>query len=141
MKEIRTEIDIQASPGKAWQVLTDLDKYVEWNPFLHHAAGSVELGGKVDITFKSGSKDMSLHCTVVKLDPTRALTWSYHVGLPFLFSGEHSFVMEPAGEGRVHFVDREVFRGLLVPFFVNEKDTGDFEAMDRALKTRVEAIM
>jgi hypothetical protein len=140
MKEIRTEIDIQASPGKTWQVLTALDKYTEWNPTLLHGIGKVELGGKVDITIKFGSRDMILHCSVVKVDPNRALTWSYHVGLPFLFRGEHSFVMEPAGEGRVHFVDREVFRGLLVPFIVNEKDAGEFEAMDRALKARVEAM-
>jgi uncharacterized protein YndB with AHSA1/START domain len=43
MKEIRSEIEIQASPEKVWKILTDLDKYQEWNPFLHHAGGKTEL--------------------------------------------------------------------------------------------------
>ena len=29
MKELRTEIVIDASPEKVWQVLTDLDRYPE----------------------------------------------------------------------------------------------------------------
>jgi hypothetical protein len=99
MKEIRAEIDIQASAGKVWRVLTDLDKYHEWNPFLHHVSGKAELGAKVDVTFKSGSKDMTLHCVVTRVEPNRELRWIYHLGLPFLFQGEHCFVLEPAGDG------------------------------------------
>ena len=52
MKELCTEIDIQASPEKVWQVLTNLEKYPEWNPFIHHAIGSAKVGEKVDITFR-----------------------------------------------------------------------------------------
>ena len=141
MKELRTEIEIQASPEKVWQVLTDLDRYPEWNPFIHHAIGKAEVGGKVDITFKSGSKEMTLHCTVIKAEPNKELRWRYHVGLPFLFKGEHSFVIEPVGENRVRFIDREVFTGLLVPLQAEDIDTNSrqgFEAMDKALKARTE---
>jgi hypothetical protein len=141
MKELRTEIEIQASPEKVWQVLTDLDRYPEWNPFIHHAIGKAEVGGKVDITFKSGSKEMTLHCTVIKAEPNKELRWRYHVGLPFLFKGEHSFVIEPVGENRVRFIDREVFTGLLVPLQAEDIDTNSrqgFEAMDKALKARAE---
>ena len=52
MKELRTEIEIQATPDKVWQVLTSLDKYPEWNPFIHHAIGKAKVGEKVDITFR-----------------------------------------------------------------------------------------
>jgi hypothetical protein len=138
MKEIRAEIDIQASPEKVWQVLTALDKYPEWNPFLHHAIGKAELGAKVDVTFKSGSKDMTLHCIVTKVEPNHELRWRYHVGFPFLFQGEHCFVMEPAGDNLTHFIDKEIFTGLLIPFMVNENDRGGFEAEDKALKARAE---
>jgi hypothetical protein len=137
MKEIRSEIDIQASAGEVWHVLTALDKYTEWNPFLHHAIGKTELGAKVDITFKYGSRDMTLHCTVTKYEPNQELRWRYHVGLPFLYQGEHCFVIEPTGNNQVHFTDKEVFTGLLIPLMVKENDNGDFAAMDRALKDRV----
>jgi hypothetical protein len=138
MKEIRAEIDIQASPEKVWQILTDLDKYPEWNPFLHHAIGKVELGAKVDVIFKSGAKNMTLHCIVTKVEPNRELRWKYHVGFPFLFQGEHCFIIEPAGENLLHFVDKEIFTGLLIPMMVHENDRSGFEAEDQALKSRAE---
>jgi hypothetical protein len=138
MKEIRSEIDIQASAEKVWQILTALDKYPEWNPFLHHAIGKAELGAKVDVIFKYGSKDMTLHCVVTKNEPNHELRWKYHVGAPFLYQGEHCFVIEPAGDNLVHFTDKEIFTGLLIPFMVNENDKGGFEAEDQALKARAE---
>jgi hypothetical protein len=140
MKEIRAEIDIQASAGKVWQVLTDLDQYHEWNPFLHHASGKAELGAKVDVTFKSSSKDMTLHCIVTRVEPNRELRWKYHVGLPFLFQGEHCFVLAPTGDGGIHFTDKEIFTGLLVPLIVKENDTSGFDAEVQTLKDRVEQL-
>jgi hypothetical protein len=137
-KEIRTEIDIEATPEKVWEVLTALDQYPEWNPFLHHAIGKAELGAKVEVIFKFGSKDMTLHCTVTKVEPNHVLGWKYHIGLPFLYQGEHIFTLESAGDNLVHFSDKEIFTGLLVPFLVNENDKVGFEAMDQALKERAE---
>jgi hypothetical protein len=143
MKELRTEIEIQATAEKVWQVLADLANYPEWNPFITRAAGEARVGGKVDITVGSGGGQRVLHCTVVKADPGRELTWKYHVGAAFLFSGEHSMVIEVVGENRVRFVDREVFNGLLVPLqakAIDGESRSGFEAMDRALKARAEGI-
>jgi hypothetical protein len=143
MKELRTEIEIQASPEKVWQALTQLDRYPEWNPFIHHAIGTAKVGEKVDITFRSGLKDMTLHCTVIKAEPNLELHWKYHVILPGLWSGEHSFTIEPMGANRVRFIDKEIFTGLLIPLQVKDINTNtrrDFEAMDQALKARAEQI-
>ncbi|MBI5565800.1 MAG: SRPBCC domain-containing protein [Chloroflexi bacterium] len=141
MKELRTEIEIQASPEQVWQVLTDLNKYPEWNPFIHHASGQARAGDKVDITFRSGSKEMTLHCTVIKAAPNRELRWKYHVILPAFFQGEHSFLIEPTGDNSVRFIDRETFTGLLIPLQASDIDTHSrrgFEEMDKALKARAE---
>jgi hypothetical protein len=141
MKELRTEIVIQASPEKVWKILTDLDKYPDWNTFICHAVGKAEIGETVDIDFQSDSKGLKLHCTVVKAQPNRELSWQYHVVHPGILSGEHSFTIEPLGEDRVRFIDREVFNGLLVPLQAKDIDTNTkhgFEAMDKALKARSE---
>ena len=141
MKELHTEIEIQASPEKVWKILTDLAKWPEWNPFIHHAIGKAEVDEKVDIDFQPDSKGLKLHCTVVKAEPNRELCWKYHVILPGLFRGEHSFTIEPLGADRVRFIDREIFNGLLVPLQAKDIDTNSrrgFEAMDKALKARVE---
>jgi hypothetical protein len=34
MKELVTKIDINASPSRIWQVLTDFEKHQSWNPFI-----------------------------------------------------------------------------------------------------------
>jgi hypothetical protein len=142
-KELRTEIEIQASPDKVWQVLTSLDKYPEWNPFIHHAIGTAKVGEKVDITFRSGSKEKTLHCTVIKVEPNKELCWKYHVILPGLFQGEHRFIIEQVESNKVRFVDLEIFKGLLVSTQAKDIDTNSkqgFEEMDKALKERVEAV-
>ncbi|MBI5963917.1 MAG: SRPBCC domain-containing protein [Chloroflexi bacterium] len=142
MKELRTEIEIQAQPEKVWKILTNLDAYPQWNPFIHHAIGTAKVGEKVDITFRTGSKEMTLHCTVVKAEPNRELRWKYHILLPALFSGEHSFVIEQIENNRVRFIDREIFNGLLVSSQAKDIDTNSrrgFEEMDKALKATAEA--
>jgi hypothetical protein len=141
MKELRTEFEIQATQDEVWQVLTSLDNYPEWNPFIHHAVGKATVGEKVDITVKSGAKEMTLHCTVVKVEPNKELCWKYHVALPILFSGEHSFIIKQVEGNKVRFVDREIFNGLLVSSQAKDIDTNSkqgFEAMDKALKARAE---
>lgn len=142
MKELRTEIEIQATPEKVWQILTDLSRYPEWNPFISPAIGKTEVGEMVDITVPSGAKKMILHCKVIKAEPNRELCWKYHVLLPGLFGGEHSFTIEPTEANRVRFIDREIFSGLLVPLQAKDIDTKSkrgFEAMDQVLKARAEA--
>lgn len=141
MKELRTEIEIQASPERVWQILTDLDGYPGWNPFLFQAIGKAWVGEKVAITYRSGSKEMTLHCTVIRVEPNKELCWKYHVILPALFSGEHTFSIEPIGDNQIRFVDREIFNGLLVSSQARDIDTNSkqgFEAMDQALKARAE---
>lgn len=142
MKELRTEIEIQAPSEKVWQVLTELDKYPEWNPFICHAVGKAETGKTVDIDFQSDGKGLKLRCTVARFQSNRELSWKYHVTHPLLFRGEHIFTIEPLGENRIRFIDREEFDGLLVFTQAKDIDTNTkngFEAMDKALKARAEA--
>jgi hypothetical protein len=141
MKELRTEIEIQARPDEVWQVLTNLDKYPEWNPFIKRAIGNAKVGEKVEITVRSGTKEMVLHCIVARVEPNKELCWKYHVISPFLFRGEHSFIIDQVESNRVRFIDRETFNGLLVATQAKDIDTNSkpgFEAMDKALKGRVE---
>jgi hypothetical protein len=141
MPEVHTEIEIQASAEKVWNILTDFDKFPEWNPLITRAIGKPAVGESVDINVPSGTKDMILHCTVVKADPNLELCWKYHVGLPFLFTGVHSFRIEPVSASRVRFIDREVMTGLIAFTQAKNAETTtkqEFQALDKALKARAE---
>ncbi len=144
MKELRSEIEIQASAERVWQLLTDFPSFPQWNPFIRKASGNLRVGERLEVNIQpSGASGMTFRPTVLKAEPNRELRWLGHLLISGLFDGEHSFTIEPLGESRVRFTQREVFTGLLVPLFARGLDTDTrrgFEEMNLALKTRAEQV-
>ncbi len=142
MKELNSEIEIQASAERVWQVLTDFTSFPQWNPFIRRASGIVQAGERLEVTIQaSGASGVTFRPTVLIAEPNRELRWLGRLLIPGLLDGEHIFTIEPLGAHQVHFVQREIFRGLLVPFFVRRLDTDTrrgFEEMNQALKVRAE---
>jgi hypothetical protein len=129
MKENRNEIEIHATAEQVWQVLTDLDKYSEWNPLLYLGVGKVETGETVEVSAKTASKDMKFICKVTEVEPYRKFAWKFHVIHPILFRGLHIFQIETIDEHTVRFVDREQFEGLLLPMQAKDLETNGLSAM------------
>ena len=142
MKELRSEIEIQASAERVWQLLTDFASFPQWNPFIRKASGTIRVGERLEVYIQpSGASGMTFRPTVLTAEPNRELRWLGHLLISGLFDGEHSFTIEPLGESRVRFTQREVFTGLLVPLFARGLDTDTrrgFEEMNQALKARAE---
>ena len=144
MKELRSEIEIQTSAERVWQLLIDFASFPQWNPFIRKATGNIRVGERLEVNIQpSGARGMTFRPTVLKAEPNRELRWLGHLLISGLFDGEHIFTIEPLGEGRVRFTQREVFTGLLVPLFARGLDTDTrrgFEEMNQALKTRAEQV-
>jgi len=142
MKELRTEIEIQASNQRVWQLLTDFASFPQWNPFIRQANGEVKVGAGLVIHLQpSGASGMTFKPIVLKVEPDRELRWLGHLLMPGLFDGEHTFTIETLEANRVRFTQREVFTGLLVPLFARSLNTDTqrgFEEMNQALKSRAE---
>ena len=67
--------------------------------------------------------------------------WLGRLILPGVFDGEHAFLIESLAEGRVRFIQRERFRGILASLLlkgIEAQTLAGFEAMNRALKERAE---
>jgi hypothetical protein len=141
-KQLRTQIDIQATPDRVWQILTDFDNYPQWNPFMTKASGTPAPGQRLMIHMQpEGGRAITFRPTVREAVPQRRLRWLGHLLLPGIFDGEHSFTIEPLDEGGVRLVQQEDFRGALVPLFAKSLDRRTlpaFERMNRALKQRAE---
>jgi len=142
MKKLETSIDIDGAPAEVWSVLADVARYPEWNPFLRELSGALAVGARLRVRIEPpGGRAMTFRPTVRKAEPGRALVWLGHLIVPGLFDGEHSFEIEPVGIGAARFRQGETFRGLLtlvLPESVYESTRQGFEAMNRALKARVE---
>lgn len=142
MKELRTEIEIQASDERVWQLLTDFASFPQWNPFVRRVKGEAKAGARLEVHIQpSGTSGMTFKPTVLKAEPNRELRWLGHLLVPGLFDGEHIFTIETLGVNRVRFTQREVFTGLLVPLFARGLDTDTrrgFEEMNHALKVQAE---
>ena len=135
-------IEIDAAPEAVWRELADTGAYAEWNPFIRSIEGELQEGARlrVEIT-PPGGRPMTFRPTVRAARPGRELRWLGHLLVTGLFDGEHSFEIEPLGTGRSRFTQAERFSGVLVRPFGSTlaKTERGFEAMNRALKARVES--
>jgi hypothetical protein len=142
MKEVSTEIEIEAPAERVWEVLTDFAKFPEWNPFIKQIGGEPRTGAKLEVRLEPpGGRAMSFKPKMLNVETNREMRWLGRLLIPGLFTGEHSFSIEALDEKGVRFVQHEKFTGLLVPFMAKslDKDTkSGFEAMNRALKERAE---
>jgi hypothetical protein len=141
-RRLHSEIEIQASPDRVWETLTDLGAYPHWNPFIVQATGQPVPGGRLRLRMRlPGRRPMTFRPEVLEATRGRRLRWLGHLLVPGLFDGEHSFTIDPLDAGRVRLTQQEEFRGLLVPLvlaFIGKPTQEGFHLMNQALKTRVE---
>ena len=143
MREIRTEVEICASPEKVWGALTDLDAYAEWNPFIKKGEGTIAVGGKLNLLVKPpGAIGKTIKPKVVEAAPGLRLTWIEHVLAPGIVDGEHYFILEDCGDGVTRLIQGERFTGFLTPVMqalrAFRSQRVGFVMMNLALKERLE---
>ncbi|MFW6289546.1 MAG: SRPBCC family protein [Mariniphaga sp.] len=141
MKKIETEVTIEATAKKVWQVLTNFEDYPKWNPFIRRISGSRQEGEKLEVFLKPPeSKGMTFHPKVKKSEPGKEFSWKGRLGLPGIFDGEHYFIIKEVSSKRTHLTHGEKFSGLLIPFMGNifDKTREGFELMNKTLKKECE---
>jgi len=132
-KEIITEINIDATPEKVWQVLTDFDNYPNWNPFVSKLTGEVKEGNTIKVSLPG----MNFKPKVLAFDEPKEFRWLGHLFIKGIFDGEHMFMIKNNPDGTVTFQHGEKFRGILVPLFSKMLDTKTvqgFKKMNEKLK-------
>jgi hypothetical protein len=142
MHEVRTAIEIEATPERVWSILLDFPSHSAWNPFVRSIKGIAKVGDRVTISVQpQGGRRMTFSPTVLTVIPNRELRWRGHFLLPGIFDGEHYFQIDPLAPARVSFIHGEKFSGILVAFAKSSLEGGTkagFVAMNQALKTRAE---
>jgi hypothetical protein len=137
--QIKTSIDIAASPAKVWDVFSDFKNYPNWNTFIVSLAGEVKVGNTIDIDLVT----MKFKPVVLKFEENKELRWKGKLFMKGLFDGEHYFQLNENTDGSTTFVHGENFSGIMVRLLKKKLDgeTRDgFNKMNEALKAEVEKV-
>ncbi len=138
-RHIETSVHIDASSDRVWEVLTDFERYPQWNPFIRSISGSLEAGARLSVRVVQGDdREAHFAATLVEVTPRRELRWRGSLLLPGLLDGEHYFRIEPSGPDGSTFEQGERFSGVLSPLLVTAEALATArvacEAMNAALK-------
>ncbi len=141
MRILRSDIVVEASPHRVWELLTDVTSYPEWNPLVPHMEGTLQRGEEVTLQLSpTGQPQRDLEVKVAKAVPGEELVLRTRVGWIPVLVAEHRLFLEPTEDGGTHVMQRQDLKGPLVPFI---KDTilavlDGIVAMNKALKARLD---
>jgi hypothetical protein len=131
---VSSSTTVQGPKREVWAVLTDFERYDEWNPVVTSAVGEAVEGGDLDLeVVLPGHDPESLDAKVLIVRPERKLRWQDRLLLPGLRDWEYEFALEPLEDGRVLVVQQLRIEGLLAPF-------ADTDAAEEALELAAAAL-
>ena len=142
MAVYRTTFPIAAAARTVWAVLTDFQRYGEWNPSLPSISGELRPGAEVALTLgMPGRPSPKVKARFSQVEPLERLTWDGHAGADWLFAGHREFVIEQQPDGDVLFTHIEDVSGALFPVFrvvMGSAIQRSHDAFNQSLKSRCE---
>ncbi|HTQ16816.1 SRPBCC domain-containing protein [Mycobacterium sp.] len=139
-------VEIGASCGVVWDVLTDLDNYHQWNPFCLSAISTLELGAAVEMVLADYSgvggtfPNTEYVCAFV---PERLLSWELRATAESPQAARRDQVLEPIGADSCRYHSTDAFLGDRAHDIMAETGAWVKRAFDdtaRALKQRSEHL-
>lgn len=142
MAVYRTTFPIGASAACVWKVLTDFERYSEWNPSLPSISGELRPGATVALTLgMPGRPSPKVKAKLGDVSVERRLTWHGNAGADWLFAGDREFVIDERADATVLFTHVEDVHGALFPIFralMGSAIQRSHDAFNAALKARAE---
>ena len=95
---LQAAIDVRASASRVWDILSQLDRYHEWNPFVIEASGELRRGEHLDLLLAPPDlPDYKLRSKVLEAEVVGRIC------IQCDRTTDHSIVLEPTPSG-VHVV-------------------------------------
>jgi hypothetical protein len=109
--ECRVSINIRATPGDVWAILTNAADFPRWNSTVTSVKGSIAQGQKLEL--RVPVSDRTFSPKVTELVPATRMVWSD--GMAPMFKGERTFTLTPGADGTTDFEMVEIFSGVMLP--------------------------
>ncbi|MBW2697102.1 MAG: SRPBCC domain-containing protein [Deltaproteobacteria bacterium] len=141
---IEESIDIEASPELVWEVLTDLPRYGEWNPFVVECASTLEPGDPIEMKvqiFDSFAQPQNE--VIFEREHGRRICYGL-APMPLGSIASHRcHVVEPLPAGRTRYHSEFKLEGWLAPLvrgLVGARLERGFASMTQAVCQRAELL-
>lgn len=143
-RDVRAEVEIDAPPERVFDILTDLDRYAEWNPFTPHVESSLQVGDPVHLHVRLGTGTRLSHRVeyVTAHERPYRLCWGASIGARFLVRADRCQTLTALEGGGTRYLCSDRITGWLTPIvirFFGESMRRGFEDCALALKKRAEA--
>ena len=138
-------VEIDAPAELVWSVVTDFDRYAEWNPFTVRVDAVLELGAPVVLHLPDPAKPgqtFETHEQISVIEAPHHLQYNTGDSIPGVHAVRDQWVTDLGG-GRSSYRTTDVFTGehaKLVFDLQAEWVTNGFNAIAHALKARAEGL-
>lgn len=130
-------VEIEAPVERVWEILVDVERYGDWNPFTTRVETNFEIGSPVHLYVTLGPFKLKQPERIEVVDRPHLLVWSTKVGARFLVAARREQRLEALSERRCRYLTTDAFNGLLTPLVIllfGRLVRRGFNEMARALK-------
>ena len=114
--EVRTDrIQIHAPIEFVWDVLSEVEKYGDWNPFTPQARTDFNIGSPAHLLVRMGPRHFKVTETVCAYEKPRLIAWNKVFGVPQLLFAVREQHLEPVSESSCSYHNTDRLTGVLAP--------------------------
>ena len=140
---IDEEIEVKAPAEVVWEVISDLPRYKEWNPFCLEASSTLKPGDPIRMKVNLTGKPQDVEEVIREVVPGRRFAYSMkpmmNTALTSLRSHDVASRGAAAASYRSHFELNGWMRHVVLALFKAKLENG-FSAMTRAVGQRAERL-
>lgn len=118
MREIRTEITLDAPVDRVWELLADNKLYEQWNPLFPKATGVMAVGEELEIVISLPEMaPIVIKPKVLEFEPRSRYCWKHTQLSAGLFTWKYSIELVTLAPDRLNIIQTSVFGGILGPLY------------------------
>ena len=140
------EVDIAAPASVVWEVLTDLARYREWNPFTVKVESTLKLNEPVDLYIPvpgQPGQEMMVREWLVSYEPEQLLSWEQRAAGDNKDAARRDQYITATGPATCRYVTTDIFLGINADRIMEQFGTwvkASFDAVADGLKQQAEKV-
>lgn len=136
-------LDIEAPPAVVWEVLTDLPRYAEWNPFVVECRSTLVPGDPIDLRVRLRSKPQDQREWMIEMVPGESFAYRMKPFPLGALSSRRAHELKALEGGRTRYRSHMQLSGWLVPLvraLLGRDLRRGFSEMSAAVRSRAERL-